>query len=1026
MANLETLELTIASNSESATQGIGNLIRSLSALSTAVGKSVAGLVKLNAELKTLKGYGALRLPTAGAKSASNAVRKGAGEYDIAHNNGRGVDVSKLKFPNAKSPEAWNSEFNERADKYMSDRETTRQNNIKYRQRIKEEAIAAAKAAEEQKKAFQQMIQAEKEAMNIRGQETQDIMEQSTKLDLLMMKQEALKMETISLAKEGKLTAKQIAERSIQYQKLSDDIHKLQDKMSQTKEESNNLAKGTQVTAKVMKASIKGITKSASGLLSTIGRIFKTMLIRQAIRKLLQAAKEGLDNYYMYSRKMGGAFASSMDKATSKWNQIKNQIGAGLGTALNAVLPILNAIASAALVAFNAITALFALIGGQTTYSRAVEGMDSYADSIKGAGSAAKEWLATFDELNVMTSNSGGGGGAAVKDYANMFEEVALPQWMLEWKPIIEAVLAGTLGAIILPKIWEWIKKIFGLFSGSAADTALNLLNKITGNGNNGFNMPGLGDAATNMVTFGGGAAAAAVALPTVYEYVDKIVKALDGVSLIGSLIGVLTQLVTKAVTAIPVPITLDTKDYDEFVKKHDKWVSEIGKKKVQVVYDFSLPSLVAFTAWLLTVGKKKVQIVYENDDQFTAKLKLWLTTKSVKTIDIKYNDDNVFIAKLNIWLSIPATKKINISVNHTAESQKTIEELNDWVKKKETKSIIIDVGYSIKSLIVAAIQVWTKAQETKGILLNIAYDALSYTMAAINYWVTVKETKTINISLVDNGAISAIDSWVDTTPTKYIDVKIKEDSGSKVTNDFWYDFNNIPIWEFFDKYLVNPIKMTIFPEADSSATRQTRNEIEKGVSNIYSEVSAYTKWIKGYPNNLSRDVNNQYGTVSAYAWFVRGALANLIMMVEACDPVVYAEVKGTGIQKLANDIKDALSTTITLRSGGDNVGTISMYAAASGGLFSAGDIFVANENGTQEMIGSFGNKTGVANQREIVAGISRGVADANREQNALLREQNNLLTNILNKDSSVRISASAALGRVARQSLDMYGSMVGG
>ena len=34
MANLETLELTISANAESATQGIGKLVRSLSALST--------------------------------------------------------------------------------------------------------------------------------------------------------------------------------------------------------------------------------------------------------------------------------------------------------------------------------------------------------------------------------------------------------------------------------------------------------------------------------------------------------------------------------------------------------------------------------------------------------------------------------------------------------------------------------------------------------------------------------------------------------------------------------------------------------------------------------------------------------------------------------------------------------------------------------------------------------------------------------------------------------------------------------
>jgi hypothetical protein len=65
-----------------------------------------------------------------------------------------------------------------------------------------------------------------------------------------------------------------------------------------------------------------------------------------------------------------------------------------------------------------------------------------------------------------------------------------------------------------------------------------------------------------------------------------------------------------------------------------------------------------------------------------------------------------------------------------------------------------------------------------------------------------------------------------------------------------------------------------------------------------------------------------------------------------------------------------------------------------------------------EYIGSMNGKTTVANQEEIISGIQRGVAKANGEQNSLLRQQNDLLRNILEKDSSVRLTASAALGRV--------------
>ena len=90
-----------------------------------------------------------------------------------------------------------------------------------------------------------------------------------------------------------------------------------------------------------------------------------------------------------------------------------------------------------------------------------------------------------------------------------------------------------------------------------------------------------------------------------------------------------------------------------------------------------------------------------------------------------------------------------------------------------------------------------------------------------------------------------------------------------------------------------------------------------------------------------------------------------------------------------------------------------------------GELFVAQEAGP-ELIGEINGKTSVANQQQIIEGIASGVEQANSEQNSLLRQQNELLRDILEKDSSVRIGASAALGRVTKQSLDMYNGMVGG
>lgn len=92
---------------------------------------------------------------------------------------------------------------------------------------------------------------------------------------------------------------------------------------------------------------------------------------------------------------------------------------------------------------------------------------------------------------------------------------------------------------------------------------------------------------------------------------------------------------------------------------------------------------------------------------------------------------------------------------------------------------------------------------------------------------------------------------------------------------------------------------------------------------------------------------------------------------------------------------------------------------ADGGFPEMGQLFIAREAGP-ELVGQMGSRTAVANNAQIVQGISAGVSQANDEQNILLREQNRLLQGILAKESRVEIVPSAALGRVNKKSEQMY------
>ena len=118
------------------------------------------------------------------------------------------------------------------------------------------------------------------------------------------------------------------------------------------------------------------------------------------------------------------------------------------------------------------------------------------------------------------------------------------------------------------------------------------------------------------------------------------------------------------------------------------------------------------------------------------------------------------------------------------------------------------------------------------------------------------------------------------------------------------------------------------------------------------------------------------------------------------------------IKKLSKAIKDLpTSKTITItinqvtNSSGvgsvwDAIGTLPLFAR--GGFPEQGQMFIAREAGA-EMVGSIGRRTAVANNDQIVAGIAGGVAEANEEQNRLLREQNALLSALLEKESGVYI-----------------------
>ncbi len=117
-------------------------------------------------------------------------------------------------------------------------------------------------------------------------------------------------------------------------------------------------------------------------------------------------------------------------------------------------------------------------------------------------------------------------------------------------------------------------------------------------------------------------------------------------------------------------------------------------------------------------------------------------------------------------------------------------------------------------------------------------------------------------------------------------------------------------------------------------------------------------------------------------------------------------------EKVFNTVNDTL-TDIFNPLGGVIKLAKNKFGFADGGFPNDGQLFLAGESGP-EFVGSMGGHTAVANNDQIVEGIREGVESAMAKQNELLRQQNELLKALLEKESTSEISVSSISQAISR------------
>lgn len=161
-------------------------------------------------------------------------------------------------------------------------------------------------------------------------------------------------------------------------------------------------------------------------------------------------------------------------------------------------------------------------------------------------------------------------------------------------------------------------------------------------------------------------------------------------------------------------------------------------------------------------------------------------------------------------------------------------------------------------------------------------------------------------------------------------------------------------------------------------------------------------------------------TWTAMTNFVKDPVNSIISGIESLANGVIKGINGmiTALNRISIDVPDWVTDLTGMKKFGFNLSTISTISIprfAEGGFPKSGQTFIARENGIPEMVGTIGRRTAVANNEQIVESVASGVAEANYEQNVLLREQNDLLRALLEKDSGVYLD-----GRSLSDSVDKY------
>lgn len=813
-------------------------------------------------------------------------------------------------------------------------------------------------------------------------------------------------------KETKESAKQASSDFIEYKKT-------------TEEASKEMSLGAFFMKKFGEEADKSSGK-ANAFFASLKRIALYRAVRFILKEIAQGFREGFENLAQYS----GAANNVMSQLQTTALQLKNSFAAALLPVMQALLPIIQSVSKWLIEVINNLNMLFASMRKQTTYVKAIAYWQDYAKAINKAKGA----LIGIDELNVLGNNG-------QNDFTKMFEEANVEELSPGLKIIagtiefikenlaeIATVVGVLIGYKLVTKIGVMITSIGNLWSGmmklegnvgaliqsvvgaaglylaftQAKDGAYELARYIAGD-----NDASLSKALLSLVTGGAGAIVAGMIIG------GPVGAVIGGLAfLMGQMAGFadaqvkmkldkLRENFYKGGTAIKDITEALEKYYKSIdIEKNKEWLNSIENSKK--AYE---DAAIAFDDLWNTLNDREELSSDDISNLSNAFNDLVQAAKDLNTIkfdslmssisnSIKTNITPSLTGSLGSLLDKLYTAKALVDSQLTGisvEYQKLIDEIRvsgGQVTPEQRKQLsalrkqvtTFTAGpnveaekweYSLKNL--GKIDAGASVDEIKANVEKIKelYDKYSSSLEGkyISDLATLKWAMNIDKTQL-GGAIGFTDR----------DLLLLQASYESQIAPVQEQYNAI-IKQLYDQYK-DKFRTWDFDSLEADGTLGAALARKKIAAVLYDDSQAQT-WL---------DMYEMWKETRPLLDYLEKMMVDVVAPTPVpLNPDELLELTGGGnvgtyFDKYIKDIQDA----------------IKKYGYADGGVPSAG-LFFANENGVPEYIGRFGNKPVVANNEQIVEGIKRGVAEANYEEKALLREQNELLRALLDKDNSVYV-----------------------